>query len=157
MDLFDDEQNWQEFYAIVNSWIGTPYRHMAKVKNRGCDCGTFILACLEEAGIVDGYKYSYYSRDWHMHGSINILERSINEIAKKVNSPYSLEIYHEKEMKRGDWLLFRMSPKFANHGGIYIGNNKIVHSINDIGVVEEEIHRDYKKAYSHSYRLKVAQ
>ena len=64
---FKDDKVWENFLSIIESWEGTPYRHLAMCKGGGADCTLFIGACWVEAGILTEVKYDYYSSDWHIH------------------------------------------------------------------------------------------
>lgn len=116
--------------AIVKeayTWLGTPHVNQAKVKGYGVDCGMLLIACLEGAGYVekDKIKIPPYSNEWHLHHSeewfLHVVER------------YCAEIPLE-DIQPGDFLLYKFG-RCVSHGGIYVGDNHIIHALVDYGVV----------------------
>ena len=53
--------------AVVDSWLGTPFRHRANVRGAGADCVTFVAETLLGCGALDSYVFPAYSLDWSRH------------------------------------------------------------------------------------------
>lgn len=57
----------QAIIAEARSWIGTPWRHQARVKGVGCDCAQLVIAVGTALGIVtvppeEWQRFSAYGR-----------------------------------------------------------------------------------------------
>jgi cell wall-associated NlpC family hydrolase len=106
----------------VNSWVRTPYHHMARVKgpNGGCDCATLLTEVYHRARLVPRIELEFYPPDWHLHRS---QEKYIGYVLQ-----WSVEIPIE-EVRPGDIVLWKYGRAFG-HGGIVIppGWPYIVHS-----------------------------
>ena len=153
---FEKKQFAAEMICIINSWIDTPYRHCTKVKGRGADCATFMVAIFEEIGVIDNFKVPYYSMDWHIHGKEDLFINNLEKFMVGINDPYSLEKINDlspKNLSFGDWLVFAMSPLgYANHSAIYIDNGLMVHCIERVGVRMSQC-LDFFPKLSMVYRL----
>ncbi len=55
--------------AEAETWLGTPYHHMGRLKGVGCDCLTLLAEVYRNAGIVGPIEIPYYPPDWHLHRS----------------------------------------------------------------------------------------
>ena len=53
--------------AEAETWLGTPYHHMARVKGVGCDCLTLLAAVYYSAEVIPAIDIPYYPPDWHLH------------------------------------------------------------------------------------------
>ena len=99
--------------AIVKaarSWLGTPYRHQASVKQVGADCLGLVRGVWREVMGHEPEAVPPYRADWAEVGD----EETLLEAARRwlVEIPLS-------HMKPGDVLLFRMAPGCAvKHCGI---------------------------------------
>lgn len=59
---------WREaVIAEAKTWLGTKWHHEARVKGSGVDCGQFILAAFEGAGLVPHIETGHYPADWMLH------------------------------------------------------------------------------------------
>lgn len=67
----------------AETWLGTPYHHMGRVKGVGCDCLTLIAEVYERAEIVGHVEIPYYPPDWHLHRGV---ERYMNGLANRDSS-----------------------------------------------------------------------
>ena len=110
------------------------------------DCYTFVQKYYKRIGI--NLKDSDYSRsdDWHQEKP-NLSEEiaALNKDVKKI--PVS------SEFKKYDILLFEMlKGKTANHVGIYLGNNTIIHRPRNKFVTIEALSERRKNKISTIYR-----
>ena len=142
--FFASKERQEKLVEKAREWLGTPYRHCCKVKGRGADCALLVVGVYEELEIIDNYKSSYYPADWHINGDTELfLEKMqrFSEVLDVVPNQYSLEKVAElSQFKIGDWLVASLNSKgLSNHSAIYIGDGKIIHSLNNIGVIEENI------------------
>lgn len=107
--------------AIVTeamTWVSTPFAHHQQLKGVGVDCAHLMRGVLNGAGAAVS-KPGYYSQQWHLH-------RSEEQFADFV-MVYGDEI-PETELESGDMILWKFGRCFS-HGGIYIGERKVVHAI----------------------------
>jgi cell wall-associated NlpC family hydrolase len=139
--LFESDENWKKLLAIIKSWEGTPYRHLAMVKGRGADCTMFIGAIWKEFGIISEVEHEYYEKEWHIHTNEEKILNSFKDHWEKYrNQKYAfVDFKPGEEMMRGDLLTFSTtSQKVTNHASIYMGETErgemMCHSINRRGV-----------------------
>lgn len=155
--FFSIEENRKRYEEIIFSWLGTPYRHWCAVKGRGADCMMFLVATLEEFGLLDSgaTKLKYYPRDWHINGNVEILLNSIEENKHKLKQGTLIKYgkIEISEMLWGDWLCFSLSPKnLCNHGGIMVSDGKVLHSVYKKGVTLSAVEKMYPY-FKCAYRL----
>lgn len=99
-------------------WIGTPYRYGGDNKH-GMDCSGLVVTVYKSALDIK-------------------LPRSSSEQAEYC-SPLN-----KNQLMPGDLLFFRTgSSKKISHVGIYVGDNKMVHSSTSSGVVVSDLSADY--------------
>ena len=109
--------------AEAESWLGTPYHHMARLKGVGCDCLTLLAAVYEAAGVVPAIEIPFYPPDWHLHRGV---ERYMDGL---------LAYAHEVDAAApGDVALFRFGRCFS-HGAIVVEWPRIIHAWHAAGVV----------------------
>ena len=115
-----------EFKKIIDSWIGTQWRHFQRIKGSGVDCAWFVVEVAKELGWLDkSTMLGWYPQDWAQHntrsGVIEALERECVQIERK-------------DMKHGDVLCYKYG-KCASHVGFYVDNGIGVHAHIVRGVV----------------------
>lgn len=117
--------------AAARTWLGTPHVNQARVKGIGVDCGMLLIGALEDAGLIDkgAIKIAPYSNEWHLHHS----EEWFLSYVKKYCIPVT-----ETDMAIGDFLMYQFG-RCVSHGGIYIGDNQIVHAVVDQGVILSDL------------------
>ncbi len=116
-------------FLEIDSWLGTPYGYGRSDKNGGTDCSGLTLEI---------YKTVY---------GINLNRSSEGQVANTV------EIKKE-QLEIGDLVFFVTKGSRISHVGIYIGNNKFVHSSTQRGVVINDLdERYYKERYVRSGRI----
>lgn len=99
------------------SWVGTPWRHAARQKGHGVDCGQLLIAVYGAAGMVGMVPVDQYPQDWALHRSeekfLSIVER------------YAVKVVGAVEP--GDVALFRYG-RCLSHAAIVIAWPKVVHA-----------------------------
>lgn len=104
-----DHTENKQLLETVADWLGTPYRSGANSK-KGTDCSGFVTRVYKQ---VYGMNLSRSSRS---------MFHEVKRISKT-------------EAKEGDLVFFRRGPKQPiYHVGIYLKNNKFVHSASNGGV-----------------------
>jgi hypothetical protein len=93
--------------AVAHSWIGTPYRHGARIKGVAADC-TFFAKVYEEAGLVPEVPISVYSSNAHLH-------RASGQYLQHIRK-YAHEVARDR-VRPGDIAMFHIARDFS-HGGI---------------------------------------
>lgn len=153
--FFENAENRKLFFSILKSWLGTPYRRNCAVKGRGADCSLWIAASLHEAGILTSYEApAYLPRDWHVHGDREIfLESFLAHVQRLAPGLEIKEIGQAEKLIFGDLIIMSVSKrKLCNHSALVVSEKRIMHSIEKLGVIEDEIRRwtPYQKR---GYRL----
>jgi probable lipoprotein NlpC len=116
LDYTEDKQLLEK----VNEWIGTPYRYGTSTK-KGTDCSGFVTRIYKDVYGID-------------------LSRSSRSMFQDV------ERVKKDQMQAGDLVFFRRSPKQPiYHVGIYLSDNKFVHSATNGGVMINSLHEGYYK------------
>jgi len=116
MNFFDSEKKQKELLQILESWMGTPYRHRTAVKGRGVDCIHFVACVMMEAGVISKFNVPDYPSDWHLHHTDELLREGIAQF------PMSEEFDPgEVDPINGDILLFRYGRASA-HSTIFFDN-----------------------------------
>lgn len=92
----------EKVVQVAMSMIGTPYKYGGISPGSGFDC----------SGLV------YFS---HRKNGVTLPRTSYAQY--KASNPIS-----RKALRRGDLLFFRISGRKVSHVGIYLGNNRFVHS-----------------------------
>lgn len=117
--------------AAARTWLGTPHVNQARVKGIGVDCGMLLIGALEDAGLIDkgAIKIAPYSNEWHLHHS----EEWFLSYVKKYCIPVT-----ETDMAIGDFLMYQFG-RCVSHGGIYVGDDQIIHAVVDQGVILSDL------------------
>lgn len=112
--------------AEAREWLGTPYRHMGRVKGcrGGVDCLTLLAEVYARAGIVPAVEIPFYPPDWHLHRGEERYAAGLLDYARPIDRP-----------DPGDVALFRFGRAFA-HGAIIVAWPGLIHAWNRAGVVE---------------------
>lgn len=108
----------KELIETVTDWLGTPYRSGSASK-KGTDCSGFVTRIYKEVYGVDLSRSS----------------RSMFHDVKRIS---------KTEVKEGDLVFFRRGPgQPIYHVGIYLKNNKFVHSASNGGVIISSLREQY--------------
>jgi hypothetical protein len=60
MTVKQENEERERLIAEAKEWLGTPYHTMGRIKQGGCDSGTFLLGVLENAKILPHIDIPYY-------------------------------------------------------------------------------------------------
>lgn len=113
----------KDLIQTVSEWMGTPYRSGSNTK-RGTDCSGFVTRVYKEVYGIDLSRSS----------------RSMFQNVKRIN---------KNEVHEGDLIFFRRGPgQPIYHVGIYLKNNKFVHSASSGGVRISSLKEPY---YNRNY------
>ena len=116
----DTTSNLNLYYLMYN-WVGTPYQFGGSTKN-GIDCSGFTKMLVAEI-----YKINL-TRDSRS------MFKQCNPVAKSA-------------LKEGDLVFFNIARGQISHVGVYLGNNKFIHSSTQKGVIMSDLREGYYKRY----------
>jgi cell wall-associated NlpC family hydrolase len=117
----------ERLIAVARTWLATPFHDCAAIKGAGVDCGMFIKASFEEAGLITDVDLGDYSPQWYLHRNDELYLSAIGNRMIEIN---------EADAIAGDIVLYKFGRCFS-HGGIIIvpGWPKIIHAYRQIGCV----------------------
>lgn len=104
--------------TVAKKYIGTPYKY-GGMSPKGFDCSGFV-----------GYSYKKTGKP---------LPRTAGDMYKKGKK------VTKKNLKKGDLIFFSTYKKGASHVGIYVGDNKFIHSSSK-GVKIDQLSNTYWKS-----------
>lgn len=114
----------------AESWLGTPYHHEGMVKGAGVDCIMILVAVYGKLGLIPpDVDPRPYPNDWHLHRSTERYLNGVLQYAREVERP-----------DIGDVVLWKFGRAYS-HGGIYVGDGRIIHSYIGRGVVLDDINQ----------------
>ncbi|MFD3001338.1 C40 family peptidase [Pontibacter toksunensis] len=114
--------DYKHLVETASKWIGTPYRYGSSSR-RGTDCSGFVSSIYRDVYGVDLSRSS----------------RSMFQDVKRVK---------KDNMRTGDLVFFRRSAKGPIfHVGIYLKNNKFIHSSTSGGVKVSSLKEPYYRNY----------
>jgi cell wall-associated NlpC family hydrolase len=120
-----EQEERQRVIKVAESWLGTPYHHMGRVKGVGVDCGTFLCEVYHEAGVTDFIGLEYYPFDWHLHRDeekyLEILLRYVRIVSRA---------------RAGDIIMYRFG-RVASHSAIITTYPQVINCFVKIGVCTE--------------------
>jgi len=115
-------------YNFIDKWMGVKYKYGGQTQE-GVDCSGFVNAL---------YKEVYQK----------VLPRSSTDIAKQLKNT------EKNKLSEGDILVFDIDGKKSSHVGIYLTNNKFVHSSTSKGVVISSLELPYyQKSFSKAGKI----
>jgi lipoprotein Spr len=116
------------WYETIYHWLGTPYRYAGRSLH-GIDCSNFVNAIYQSIyGFIAGTN------------SVDQYTRS-----QRVS---------RDELQEGDLVFFKINGKRISHVGIYLGNNRFVHSSRSRGVIISDLtHPYFQKRYAGAGRF----
>ena len=124
------ETKHNKLYLFVNDWYGTPYKYGGCQKT-GIDCSCF----------TDNLFQNVYGKK---------IGRTAGEIYK------ACEKISREKLVEGDLIFFITNGKSISHVGVYLKDNKFVHSSTTKGVVISDLNETYyKKCFYAAAKLKV--
>jgi hypothetical protein len=136
-----DQNNLQ---SVLDSWVGTPFRHHCAVKGAGADCIHFVVAALVEAGRLPESllaEIPSYPRDWHLHSdddrlAAGLLGRPGLFVAKNINLSIDGEAVADAQpvwLDDGDVALFQFGM-CSSHAAV-VCDEHFYHSVTGSGVI----------------------
>ena len=87
------------------------------------DCAQFLIAVYSAVELVTPVDLEHYPQDWHLHRDEPRFLAELVKHCRVVDSP-----------KQGDIVMFKYG-RHAAHGGIYLGNHRVIHAFRDEGRV----------------------
>jgi cell wall-associated NlpC family hydrolase len=110
----------------AQAWLGTPWRHAARVPGAGVDCAQLLIAVYSAAGLIDEFDPGAYASDHMLHSSQPVFEHWCRTLARPVDVP-----------QLGDVVLWHLGRVFS-HGGIVMEwPGRVVHAYRPYGMVCE--------------------
>lgn len=125
--FFDDIERRVQLAEVLQSWVGTPWRHRMAVKGKGCDCIQFVVAVMDEVCVLKMSRVIFpdYAPDWHMHDTREQLYDGVKKYIRVEDVGFA-------DPWDGDIMLFHYG-KAAAHAAIYSGG-RIYQSVMKRGV-----------------------
>jgi NlpC/P60 family putative phage cell wall peptidase len=136
--------------AQARTWIGTPFHHQARLKNKGCDCLGLIVGVVEELDLKDKYGQPLACADEATYSR----EPDGSYLMKRL-----ADLLHEVpavDAKAGDLALFSMSgnPQHMAFLSDYDGMLGMIHSYAQARrVVEHRLDKEWKQRLVKVFRL----
>ena len=120
--------------AEALTWLGTPWRHAARLRGVGVDCCNLPIAVYAACGLIEDFTPPPYPRDWHVH----MREERIVPVIERFGR--EIELGTEQV---ADLLVFRIGRVFS-HCAIVIEPGRLgIHAaVNEGCVVRCNLDRD---------------
>lgn len=106
----------QRIVEEAQSWLGTPYHHMACVKGAGVDCAQILIAVYSDVLALDKPDVGHYPADWMLHRSEERYLWWLLKYCEETDVPLP-----------GDIAVFKFGRCFS-HAGIVINWPEIIHA-----------------------------
>jgi hypothetical protein len=103
----DELDQRKRVVRIAREWVGTPYRHGARIKREAADC-TFFAKVYEEARLVPPVPIGLYSSVAHLSRASGAYLQHIRRYAAETTAD---------RVKPGDIAMFLIARDFS-HGGV---------------------------------------
>jgi NlpC/P60 family putative phage cell wall peptidase len=131
--------------AEARTWIGTPYRHQASLKNVGCDCLGLVRGVWRAVCGAEPEPVPAYAPDW--------AEASRREALAQAGQRHLIEI-DPAQFAPGDMLLFRWRSGFvAKHAAIVTAPDLMVHAHDGAAVAEVAIAPWWRRRLAYAFRF----
>jgi NlpC/P60 family putative phage cell wall peptidase len=113
---------------LAQAWLGTPYHHQARIQGVGVDCATLLCEVYHAAGVSPFVDPTPYPQNWHVHRADERYMAWVDQFAHVTAA----------EPQLGDLLLFKFGRAYS-HGGIYAGDNQVIHSLHGHTVLRSSL------------------
>ncbi len=132
--------------ALVESWIGTPYRHQASLKGVGCDCLGLVRGVWRELYGCEPELPPAYQPDWAERGGEDrLLMAALRHFGEALPG---------SAMRPGDLILFRWRPDLpAKHAGIACGDNRFIHAYEQAAVIRSPLVPSWRRRIAGVFRF----
>ncbi|MEM9574005.1 MAG: NlpC/P60 family protein [Pseudomonadota bacterium] len=138
-------QRENQILRLAESWIGTPYRHQARIKHVGCDCLGLVLGVWEELYGKAPIAKTNYSKDW-----AETSDRDHLLLAAQSN----LCQIDFDSARPGDVILFRWSQfSVSKHLGILAQSAHMIHAFEGHAVSKALIVPSWRRRISGVFRF----
>jgi hypothetical protein len=128
--FFLDDERKEKLHQVLQTWIGTPFRHFAGVKGVGVDCTHLCWKSLIEAGVQYTFLMPKYPKDQHLHSPVSEIYNTLKAV------PWLKEIPKSEAKMDGDIMLM-VSGQTMAHTAIFCRNG-IYHALVSAGVRRTE-------------------
>jgi len=114
--------------AKFDKYIGIPYKNLGRDFD-GIDCyGLVYLIFKNERGIVlPDYTELKYDKKWYK----NSCESHITDNISTCATDRGMFVKATKPYREYDCIIFYSGSRIANHIGLYIGNDKFIHCLEE--------------------------
>jgi len=110
-------ENWREqVIEEAQTWLLTPWHHLADVKGAGVDCAQFLRKVYINVGLAEPFETDAYPMDFMMNRSEERFLKYIEQYMDKVDKPLP-----------GDAAVFMYGRCFS-HGAIVIEWPLVIHA-----------------------------
>jgi len=116
-EISDEAAQRAAVVAEARSWLGTPYAHAQGLKRAGVDCGTLLVRCFVDSGIVEPFDPRPYSRTWFLHRDEEKYLDHIFARGGEIAEP----------PRSGDIVMWRIGRLYA-HGAIVSKWPRVIHA-----------------------------
>lgn len=115
------EVNNLALFQFMDEWINAPYKYGGN-STKGVDCSRLSIRLMENV----------YQK--------NVIGNSADIL--KQCSPIS-----KTQLKEGDLVFFKINSNTVSHMGVFIANNKFIHSTTQAGVIVSDLEDAYYRRY----------
>ncbi len=122
MDVVPYQISNLNLYSFIDEWYGVRYR-MGGMSKAGIDCSAFVQKL---------YSYVF---------NVNVVRTAASQFVS------SMPIREKSELKEGDLVFFKIKSSRISHVGVYLQNNKFVHSSSSKGVMISSLDDNYWSKY----------
>jgi len=115
----------------VSHFVGTPFVNGGRNKTSGLDCWGLVMEVFKECGIqLPDFRVNAFASS------------KIDELAHEAIgfSPWE-EVYSPQDEDAPLVVLMRIHPSLIAHAGAYIGNNRIIHTMEGTNAVISRVSR----------------
>ena len=121
--------------AEAMTWLGTPWRHMARLKGVGVDCANLPIAVYGACGLIAPFEPSPYPRDWHIHKREERIVPVVERFGREIDPG---------DAQMADLLVFRIGRVFSHCAIVLEPGRRGVHaSVRERAVTLCDFTRDH--------------